>query len=242
LEIKNVPKDMSVRLIQGANIYDFSLDAGAGIEAKPVGTYKIVFLDHKSDYSTQFYKENSKNVLATEKASVITISDSKKKTIDLKISNFIIGKENYKIDSIVFNAYKGGVTKYLKHGDVLGDKLGEAIKDAGRAGYTFKGFYTKKKGGTIALPSTKVSASSVYYAQYKANKIKVTFNANGGKVSGKKTKLIKKTFNSKIGKLPNATKKSKKFIGWFTKKKGGKKIKSSTKIPVKKVTYYAHWK
>jgi uncharacterized repeat protein (TIGR02543 family) len=33
-----------------------------------------------------------------------------------------------------------------------------------------------------------------------------------------------------------------KFQGWYTKKSGGKKIKSTTEMPIKNVTCYAHWK
>jgi uncharacterized repeat protein (TIGR02543 family) len=43
-------------------------------------------------------------------------------------------------------------------------------------------------------------------------------------------------------KLPKPKRKGYKFSGWYTKKKGGAKIKSSTKMPANNVTYYAHWK
>jgi uncharacterized repeat protein (TIGR02543 family) len=44
-----------------------------------------------------------------------------------------------------------------------------------------------------------------------------------------------------VGALPNAVRKGYKFLGWYTKKSGGKKITKSTKIK-KNTTYYAHWK
>jgi uncharacterized repeat protein (TIGR02543 family) len=74
-----------------------------------------------------------------------------------------------------------------------------------------------------------------------ATTAKVTFNANGGKVSGK-TKIVKSVKQgAKLGKLKVPTRKGYAFQGWYTKKSGGKKIHSTTKI-TKNITYYAHWK
>ncbi len=70
-----------------------------------------------------------------------------------------------------------------------------------------------------------------------SNKIKVTFNANGGSVS-KKNVSIKK--GSKIGTLPTPTRKNYKFVGWYTKKSGGSKVTKSTKFS-KATTIYARW-
>lgn len=66
----------------------------------------------------------------------------------------------------------------------------------------------------------------------------VTFNANGG------TKLSKKSISvvsgKAIGKLPTVGKKNYAFKGWYTKKKGGSKVASSTKIRENQ-TLYAQW-
>jgi uncharacterized repeat protein (TIGR02543 family) len=117
-----------------------------------------------------------------------------------------------------------------------------ALPKATKKGYKFKGWFTAKSGGAKVTVSTTVSAATNHtlYAQWTANKYKVTFNANGGKV---KTKSKTVTFGKKYGKLPSPTKKNYKFKGWYTKKKGGSKItsKSNVKI-VKKTTLYAQWK
>jgi uncharacterized repeat protein (TIGR02543 family) len=71
--------------------------------------------------------------------------------------------------------------------------------------------------------------------------IKITFNANGGKVSGK-TKLVKSVKrDAKLGKLKAPTRKGYTFKGWYTKKSGGKKISANTKA-TKDISYYAQWK
>ena len=67
--------------------------------------------------------------------------------------------------------------------------------------------------------------------------IEVKFNANGG-VASPSALYVKK--GKAVGTLPKATKTGYSFKGWYTKKSGGTKIKTSTKV-TKKVTYYAQW-
>lgn len=76
----------------------------------------------------------------------------------------------------------------------------------------------------------------------KSLKLKINWNANGGKV-GKKTKVstsVKK--GSKIGKFPTTPKRSGySFKGWYTKKTKGSKVSENTKV-ANKVTFFAQWK
>jgi uncharacterized repeat protein (TIGR02543 family) len=85
------------------------------------------------------------------------------KDYNLKFS-FI--KSNYKA---TFNANKGkvsGKAKFVKKVKPYA-KLGK-LKTPKRAGYTFKGWYTKKSGGTKIKASTWMYAQNVtYYAQWK---------------------------------------------------------------------------
>jgi uncharacterized repeat protein (TIGR02543 family) len=75
---------------------------------------------------------------------------------------------------------------------------------------------------------------------YQNNKYKVKFNANKGKVSKKSKKV---TNGKAYGKLPTPKRANYKFLGWYTKKSGGKKItKKSIATQVKAHTLYAHWK
>jgi len=76
----------------------------------------------------------------------------------------------------------------------------------------------------------------------KAANVKVTWNANGGKIGTKNTKFTKIKKGTKIKKLPTTPKRiGYTFKGWYTKKTGGKKITINTKA-TKKVTHYAQWK
>ena len=74
-----------------------------------------------------------------------------------------------------------------------------------------------------------------------ASKVKVTWNANGGKIGISKIATTTVTKGVKVGKLPKKpTKAGYIFSGWYTKKSGGTKITATTKVK-KKVTYYAQW-
>lgn len=72
-------------------------------------------------------------------------------------------------------------------------------------------------------------------------KVKVTFDANGGKVSKKDRYSVSVKYGTDKIQLKNASRSKYTFLGWYTKKNGGSKLKSGTKF-VKDVTYYAHWK
>jgi len=75
-----------------------------------------------------------------------------------------------------------------------------------------------------------------------ASKVKVKWDANGGKIGVDKAKVTTVTKNVKIKKLLKApTRTGYTFKGWYTKKSGGTKITTATKVK-KKVTYYAQWK
>ena len=73
-------------------------------------------------------------------------------------------------------------------------------------------------------------------------KYKITLNANKGKISGKST--IKKTVkqSKKYGNLKTPKRSNYKFKGWYTKKNGGQKVTSSTKVKKSRShTLYAQW-
>lgn len=92
----------------------------------------------------------------------------------------------------------------------------------------------------LTLTSTTLSVVADDFYVDAASKFKITFKANGGKVS-KKTKSVK--YRKKYGKLPTATRAGYKFDGWYTKKNGGKKVTAKTKVKRStKHKLYAHWK
>ena len=114
---------------------------------------------------------------------------------------------------------------------------GTKIKDI-----DFDAFIKTPVGIKLVCPSTvrtkykrKMMESGARFS-----KIKVTFKANGGKVK-KKSKKVYPYYE--YGKLPTPKRKNYDFVGWYTRKKGGYKVKSSEEVETSKShTLYAHWK
>lgn len=110
-----------------------------------------------------------------------------------------------------------------------------------RTGYTFSGWYTAASSGSLITSTTKVGTASGHtlYARWTAKSYKVKFNATKGTLKkSRQTRTVQ--YGQKVGSLPTPTRKNYTFLGWYTKKSGGKKISSGTVI-TKKTTYYARW-
>lgn len=67
----------------------------------------------------------------------------------------------------------------------------------------------------------------------------VTFNANGGTLTGNSTVVVKK--DAKITGAPTATKTGYVFEGWYTAAENGEAISLETYVVTKDVTLYAHY-
>jgi uncharacterized repeat protein (TIGR02543 family) len=115
------------------------------------------------------------------------------------------------------------------------DPIGTLPK-ATRVGYKFLGWYTDSSGGYKINASEKVTKDITYYAQWKSKSYKVKFNSRGGNVTYSTTVLN----GAPIGTLFTPKRSGYKFLGWFTKASGGKKISIATKVKAN-ATYYAHW-
>lgn len=110
------------------------------------------------------------------------------------------------------------------------------------AGYAFTGWFTVPAlGGTQITSSTKNTKAydHTLYAHYKAVPVKVTFDANGGKVA-----ISNKTVTSSqpYGELPIPTWAEHSFIGWFDAKTGGDLVTAGTTVTnTNNHKLYAHW-
>jgi len=94
----------------------------------------------------------------------------------------------------------------------------------------------------IAILMLTMALGTVQAVDAAPKKVKVTWHANGGKIGTAKTKVTTVKNGAKIGKLLKAPKRTGyEFKGWYTKKTGGKKITSITKVK-KYITYHAQWK
>ncbi|MDR0596272.1 MAG: InlB B-repeat-containing protein [Clostridiales Family XIII bacterium] len=158
--------------------------------------------------------------------------------------------------SVIFNANGGlfkGKAKTKSIAVAIGGKY-VLPNEPKREGYSFAGWYTSKKGGKTVTTATVVKAKTTHtlWAHWAVTKKSVTFNANGGKITVKKSgksKGVKSIETSaKYGKkyaLPKTPKRAGyKFLGWYTSKKGGTKITKSSKVKFigANQTLYAHWR
>ena len=161
-----------------------------------------------------------------------------------RVRAIFAGDLNPAIFTVSFNA-NGGKTSETKRKVEEYSAVGTLPK-ATKKGYTLKGWFTKKSGGTKLAASTKITKSATYYAQWTANKYKIKFNKNGGKGT---MKALSATYDKNVTLRANAFKRTRyKFKGWAKTKKGKvayknkAKVKNLTDKNGKTVTLYAVWK
>ena len=116
---------------------------------------------------------------------------------------------------------------YVASGSAVGT-LPTATKD----GYTFDGWFTEATDGDPVNAGTTVSANVTWYAHYTINSYTLTWNANGGELSGEYTSGTVE-FGAAIT-APTATKDDCEFLGWGV-------ASVATTMPAHDVTYTAQW-
>jgi len=136
------------------------------------------------------------------------------------------------------NSGKIGTKKTTTTTVKKGTKIGKLPTTPKRVGYAFKGWYTKKTGGTKITKNTVAKKKVTYYAQW-TKQYTLNFDANGGTVTPKSKKVGNKLA---YGTLPTPKRTGYTFTGWYTTKSGGKQVSTTTKMLAKNVKIYAQWK
>ncbi|MDE6434086.1 MAG: InlB B-repeat-containing protein [Lachnospiraceae bacterium] len=106
-------------------------------------------------------------------------------------------------------------------------------------GYVFVGWYTEKNKGIEVNQKNIITSDMTLYAHWEKvpkGHYLIKFNKN----YGTEDLIICELVSKKLDYFPNATRKGYKFKGWYTAKKGGKKIKFGKKAKAN-MTVYAHW-
>ena len=116
---------------------------------------------------------------------------------------------------------------YVTTGEAIGSVPAGTTKD----GYTFAGWWTTENGGTQMTAETTISADVTYYAHYTVNQYTLTWDANGGELSGSYTSGLTNC-GATITK-PTATFAGHTFLGW--------NVTPATTMPAQDVTYTAQW-
>ena len=105
-----------------------------------------------------------------------------------------------------------------------------------KTGYTFKGWFTAKTGGSLYSTVT-ITSSTTFYAQFAANKYTVTWDLGTGQ-----SETTEQTYGEKLLLPKDPKRKNAEFLGWFTEKDGGTEVDSNTIYTTDgETTYYAHW-
>ena len=105
-----------------------------------------------------------------------------------------------------------------------------------KTGYTFKGWFTAKTGGSLYSTVT-ITSSTTFYAQFAANKYTVTWDLGIGQ-----SETTEQTYGEKLVLPKDPERKNAEFLGWFTEKDGGTEVDSNTIYTTDgETTYYAHW-
>ena len=105
-----------------------------------------------------------------------------------------------------------------------------------KTGYTFKGWFTAKSGGSLYSTVT-ITSSTTFYAQFEANKYAVTWDLGTGQ-----SETTEQTYGEKLVLPTEPTRKNAEFLGWFTEATGGTQVTANdTFTETADKTYYAHW-
>ena len=105
-----------------------------------------------------------------------------------------------------------------------------------KTGYTFKGWFTAKTGGSLYSTVT-ITSSTTFYAQFAANKYTVTWDLGIGQ-----SETTEQTYGEKLLLPKDPERKNAEFLGWFTEATGGTQVTANdTFTETADKTYYTHW-
>lgn len=116
-----------------------------------------------------------------------------------------------------------------------------------KEGYTFAGWYREDTGKIVTdgtFLEEEFTVDHTLVAQWEPIKVPITFSANGGMMNkGADAGLMQNYgYMQQFGELPEASRKSHRFTGWYTEPVGGDKIEEDDLVDfIEPAVYYAHW-
>ena len=156
-------------------------------------------------------------------------------------SNDVVIKALYKSNttSITLNLDGGTISTDVSGQYTIGQTI--TLETPTKSGYDFSKWQitignSTLSGNKLTIGTTDTTIKAIYTAK----KYTVTYNANGGTVSGTSKSV---TYNAKYGTLPTPKRAGYSFLGWYTAKTGGSKITETTIVKItSNQTIYAQWK
>jgi len=138
--------------------------------------------------------------------------------------------------TITFNTAGGTVTP--TSGTTRADSTLASLPTPTRGDdYAFNGWFTAETSGEKITASKKYSANTTIYAQWTQSAYTLTLDPVGGSVT---PTIVRIGANGLVVSLPDPTKASNSFDGWFTATTGGERVTEGYTIS-KDVTIYARW-
>ena len=139
--------------------------------------------------------------------------------------------------NLIYHTNGGGTCESKKL--VIEEKYGELCTPI-KSGYEFMGWYSEPEFLNAITKDTIFTGEFIdLYAKWNANGYTVTFDANGGSVTGEN---IVVSYDDYYGTLPVPTQNGHAFSGWYTEIDGGTKVTETSKVNIAQDhTLYAHW-
>ena len=139
--------------------------------------------------------------------------------------------------NLIYHTNGGGTCESKKL--VIEEKYGELCTPI-KSGYEFMGWYSEPEFLNAITKDTIFTGEFIdLYAKWNVNGYIVTFDANGGSVTGEN---IAVSYDDYYGTLPVPTQNGHAFSGWYTEIDGGTKVTETSKVNIAQDhTLYAHW-
>ena len=225
-------KDMKIKALYQLNEQKLNIDLDGGTGNNQAGSYKVgsnvtLIVPTKEGYDFSGWKLISGNSILSGNTIAIGSEETTIKATWIKKVILTLNLDGGTITSNASGVYSRNTTI----------TLGTPTK----TGYDFSKWQITAgdsvlSGNKLTIGTTDTTIKAVYTAK----KYTVTYNANGGTVSGTSKSV---TYNAKYGTLPTPQRAGYSFLGWYTAKTGGSKITETTIVKItSNQTIYAQWK
>jgi len=197
---------------------------------KPLPTYAVTFMDRTDVISRQNIRHgfNASSPAAPRRTGFVFLGwDRAFSNITAPIT--VNARWQVATYTVMFRSQNRTiVTRTVQHG-----RNATAPRNPTRTGYTFRGWDRS---------FNNVTGNIVVNARWRANTIRLTFNANGGRFSrDRRTVFVNNTFDKRIKLAATPRRNGHTFAGWFTARTGGRQITARSKVPAVNTTYHARW-
>ena len=225
-------KDIKIKALYQLNEQKLNIDLDGGTGNNQAGSYKVgsnvtLIVPTKEGYDFSGWELISGNSILSGNTIAIGSEETTIKATWIKKVILTLNLDGGTITSNASGVYSRNTTI----------TLGTPTK----TGYDFSKWQITAgdsvlSGNKLTIGTTDTTVKAVYTAK----KYTVTYNANGGTVSGTSKSV---TYNAKYGTLPTPQRAGYSFLGWYTAKTGGSKITETTIVKItSNQTIYAQWK